>query len=97
VHTQVLVVGAGPTGLAFAALGLRLGLAVRLIEKKSGPSITSKAIGSQYRVSEILACMGTEQCDIRAISPASHWREPSPAILTHPMAGYSAVSIRSCH
>lgn len=57
-HTQVLVVGAGPTGLAFAALCLRLGLAVRLIEKKSGPSITSKAIGLQYRVSEILACMG---------------------------------------
>lgn len=54
----VLVVGAGPTGLAFAALCLRLGLAVRLIEKKSGPSVTSKAIGLQYRVSEILACMG---------------------------------------
>jgi 2-polyprenyl-6-methoxyphenol hydroxylase-like FAD-dependent oxidoreductase len=58
VYKQVLVVGAGPTGLAFAAVCLRLGLSVRLVEKKSGPSITSKAIGLQYRVSEILACMG---------------------------------------
>ncbi len=56
--TQVLIVGAGPTGLALACQCLRLGLVVRLIDKKGGPSATSKAIGLQYRVSEILACMG---------------------------------------
>jgi 2-polyprenyl-6-methoxyphenol hydroxylase-like FAD-dependent oxidoreductase len=31
---------------------------VRIIDKKAGFSTTSKAIGLQYRVSEILACMG---------------------------------------
>jgi 2-polyprenyl-6-methoxyphenol hydroxylase-like FAD-dependent oxidoreductase len=36
----------------------RLGLVVRLIEKRSGPSIHSKAIGLQYRVSEFLARLG---------------------------------------
>src|SRR5688572_9270444 len=56
--TDVLIVGAGPTGLALACHCLRLGLRVRLIDKKSGPSTTSKAIGLQYRVSEVLAIMG---------------------------------------
>lgn len=55
---QVLIVGAGPTGLALACQCLQLGIQVRLIDKKPGPSATSKAIGLQYRVSEILACMG---------------------------------------
>lgn len=54
----VLIVGAGPTGLALACQCLRLGIRLRIIDKKSGPSQTSKAIGLQYRVSEVLACMG---------------------------------------
>jgi 2-polyprenyl-6-methoxyphenol hydroxylase-like FAD-dependent oxidoreductase len=57
-NPQVLIVGAGPTGLALAAQLLRAGVHIRVIDKKSGPSRTSKAIGLQYRVSEILACMG---------------------------------------
>jgi len=55
---QVLIVGAGPTGLALACHCLRLGLRIRIIDAKPGPSTTSKAIGLQYRVSELLACMG---------------------------------------
>lgn len=54
----VLIVGAGPNGLALACHLLRLGVPVRIIDKKPGPSTTSKAIGLQYRVSEVLACMG---------------------------------------
>ena len=55
---QVLIVGAGPTGLALASHLLRGGVRVRIVDKKPGFSTTSKAIGLQYRVSEILACMG---------------------------------------
>lgn len=55
--TPILIVGAGPTGLAVACHMRRLGIDVRIIDKKPGPSTTSKAIGLQYRVSEILACM----------------------------------------
>jgi 2-polyprenyl-6-methoxyphenol hydroxylase-like FAD-dependent oxidoreductase len=57
-HLDALIVGAGPTGLALACQCLRLGLRVRLIDLKRGPSTTSKAIGLQYRVSEVLALMG---------------------------------------
>ena len=56
--TPILIVGAGPTGLALACHLLQLGIKLRIIDKKSGPSTTSKAIGLQYRVSEVLACMG---------------------------------------
>ena len=55
---QVLIVCAGPIGLTLACHLKRLGLAVRVIEKRSGPSIHSKAIGLQYRVSEVLARLG---------------------------------------
>ena len=37
---------------------LRLGVHVRIVDKKAGFSKTSKAIGLQYRVSEVLACIG---------------------------------------
>jgi 2-polyprenyl-6-methoxyphenol hydroxylase-like FAD-dependent oxidoreductase len=47
---QVLIVGAGPIGLTLACHLKRLGLSVRVIEKRSGPSVHSKAIGLQYRV-----------------------------------------------
>jgi 4,5-epoxidase len=57
-RTQVLIVGAGPTGLALACQCLQQGLRVRILDKKPGPSTTSKAMGLQYRVSEVLACMG---------------------------------------
>jgi 4,5-epoxidase len=56
--TQILIVGAGPTGLALACRCRQLGLDIRLIEQKPGPSTTSKAIGLQYRVSEMLALLG---------------------------------------
>jgi len=39
-------------------------VAVRIVDKKAGFSTTSKAIGLQYRVSEILACMGVADCFI---------------------------------
>lgn len=55
---EVLVVGAGPTGLTLATLLKRSGIACLVIDKASGPSRTSKAIGLQYRVSEILAWLG---------------------------------------
>lgn len=57
-ETEVLVVGAGPTGLTVATLLHRSGLECLVIDKAAGPSTTSKAIGLQYRVSEILAWMG---------------------------------------
>jgi 2-polyprenyl-6-methoxyphenol hydroxylase-like FAD-dependent oxidoreductase len=55
---NVLIVGAGPVGLTLACHLRKLGLSFRLVEKRTGPSQHSKAIGLQYRVSEILARLG---------------------------------------
>ncbi|MPZ85349.1 MAG: NAD(P)-binding protein [Actinophytocola sp.] len=52
--TEVLVVGAGPTGLALAC-GLRLhGVSVRVVDKAAGPATTSRANFLHARGSEVL-------------------------------------------
>ncbi len=56
--TDVVVVGAGPTGLALAC-GLRAaGLAVRILDKAQGPAVTSRALGLQPRGVEVLDRLG---------------------------------------
>jgi 2-polyprenyl-6-methoxyphenol hydroxylase-like FAD-dependent oxidoreductase len=58
VDTDVVVVGAGPTGLALAC-GLRAaGLAVRVFDKAQGPAATSRALGLQPRGVEVLDRLG---------------------------------------
>ncbi|WP_405442220.1 FAD-dependent monooxygenase [Streptomyces avidinii] len=54
----VVVVGAGPTGLA-TAVGLRLaGVSVRLLDKAPRPAVTSRALGLQPRGAEVLDRLG---------------------------------------
>jgi 2-polyprenyl-6-methoxyphenol hydroxylase-like FAD-dependent oxidoreductase len=68
-HTEVLIVGAGPTGLVLAGQLARLGVSFRVIDKSPHPSTTSKAIGLQYRVSEVLDWMGlTDQFRTRGVT-----------------------------
>jgi len=55
---QVLVVGAGPTGLVAAIELRRRGIDCRIIERRSGPSDTSRAITVHARTMEILDDMG---------------------------------------
>jgi 2-polyprenyl-6-methoxyphenol hydroxylase-like FAD-dependent oxidoreductase len=49
---QILVVGAGPTGLALALWLTRLGVAVRVIDRAAGPGTTSRALAVQARTLE---------------------------------------------
>ena len=55
---DVLVVGAGPVGLAAALFLVRHGLRVRIIDKAKGPADESRAIGIQARTLEILEMAG---------------------------------------
>src|SRR3954466_9465435 len=55
---SVLVVGAGPTGLALACGLLEGGAAVRLIDAADGPATTSRALGLQPRGTEVLDRLG---------------------------------------
>jgi 2-polyprenyl-6-methoxyphenol hydroxylase-like FAD-dependent oxidoreductase len=51
--TEVLIVGAGPTGLVLALWLTRLGVRVRIIDKTAEPGTTSRALGVQARTLEL--------------------------------------------
>ncbi|MCF2133110.1 MULTISPECIES: FAD-dependent monooxygenase [Mycetohabitans] len=51
---QVLIAGAGPTGLAAAMSLARAGIALRVIDRAPCPATTSRAIGIQARTLELL-------------------------------------------
>ena len=56
--TQVLVVGAGPTGLVLALWLSRLGVRVRIIDKTSEPGTTSRALVVHARTLEFYRQLG---------------------------------------
>ena len=55
---QVLVVGAGPTGLVLAADLLARGIRTRIIDKGDGVALQTRAIGIHARTLEVLDMMG---------------------------------------
>jgi 2-polyprenyl-6-methoxyphenol hydroxylase-like FAD-dependent oxidoreductase len=59
--TEVLIVGAGPTGLMFAMWLRRLGVAFRIIDQTEGPGTTSRAIVVQARSLEHFQQLGIAQ------------------------------------
>ena len=56
--TDVLIVGAGPTGLVLALWLTRLGVRVRIIDKVAEPGTTSRALAVQARTLEFYQQMG---------------------------------------
>lgn len=58
VKREILIVGGGPTGLLLAYELLRRRVPVRIIEKRQGPSHTTRAMTLHSRVLEMLDHMG---------------------------------------
>src|ERR1700686_2659481 len=56
--TDVLIVGAGPTGLVLALWLTRLGVRVRIIDKTAEPGTTSRAVAVQARTLELYSQIG---------------------------------------
>src|SRR5436305_1066987 len=57
-ETQILIVGAGPTGLVLALWLTRQGIPVRIIDKAAEPGTTSRAIVVQARILEFYRQLG---------------------------------------
>jgi 2-polyprenyl-6-methoxyphenol hydroxylase-like FAD-dependent oxidoreductase len=58
---EVLIVGAGPTGLMLACQLARFGISHRIVEKNSGPTTQSRALAIQARSLELFAQLGIAQ------------------------------------
>jgi 2-polyprenyl-6-methoxyphenol hydroxylase-like FAD-dependent oxidoreductase len=58
--TPVLVVGAGPTGLALALSLLRHGVRCRIVDRSPAPVTESRALGVQARTLEVLHAVGVD-------------------------------------
>ena len=56
--TEVLIVGAGPTGLVLALWLTRLGVRVRIVDKTAEPGTTSRALAVQARTLELYRQIG---------------------------------------
>jgi 2-polyprenyl-6-methoxyphenol hydroxylase-like FAD-dependent oxidoreductase len=57
-RTEVLIAGAGPTGLALALFLTRQGVNVRVVDKTAGPGTTSRAVAVQARTLELYRQIG---------------------------------------
>ena len=57
-QTDVLIVGAGPTGLMLANQLARRGVRVLIIDRQAGPSRETRALGVQARTLEIYSALG---------------------------------------
>lgn len=75
-NVDVLIVGAGPTGLVLALWLARLGIGVRIIDKTAEPGITSRALAVQARTLEFYDQIGLANAVVergRQISAANLW------------------------
>ena len=64
--TQVLIVGAGPTGLVLALWLTKLGVRVRIIDKAAEAGTTSRALAVQARTLEFYSQVGIAQAVVEA-------------------------------
>jgi 2-polyprenyl-6-methoxyphenol hydroxylase-like FAD-dependent oxidoreductase len=75
-NADVLIVGAGPTGLVLALWLTRLGVQVRIIDKTSEPGTTSRALAVQARTLELYDQLGIADLTVesgRKIDAANLW------------------------
>jgi 2-polyprenyl-6-methoxyphenol hydroxylase-like FAD-dependent oxidoreductase len=71
---QVLIIGAGPTGLVLAAQLLARGVTVRIIEKREGPPVHSRAVSLTARTLELLDTMGLAETFVAHGHPVRGFR-----------------------
>ncbi|HYV48623.1 MAG TPA: FAD-dependent monooxygenase [Myxococcaceae bacterium] len=66
---NVLIAGAGPTGLVLAHWLARAGVRLRLIDKAAEPGTTSRALGVQARTLELYRQLGLDEVAVSAGTP----------------------------
>ena len=75
-NSDVLVVGAGPTGLVLGLWLTLLGVRVRIVDQTSGPGTTSRALAVQARTLELYRQIGLADAVVaggRKVVAANLW------------------------
>src|SRR4030088_671693 len=73
-RTDVLIIGAGPTGLVLALWLTKLGVKVRIVDKTAEPGTTSRALAVQartlelYRQLDLTAAVGRRGHEVPAVN-----------------------------
>jgi len=78
---QVLIVGAGPTGLVLALWLARRGVRIRIVDRSSEPGTTSRALAVQARTLEFYAQLGFGDAVVeqgREVGAVNFWVEGKP-------------------
>jgi 2-polyprenyl-6-methoxyphenol hydroxylase-like FAD-dependent oxidoreductase len=70
--TDVLVAGAGPTGLVLALWLARAGVRVRIVDRAAEPGTTSRALGVQARTLELYRQLGLASAVVERGVPVEH-------------------------
>src|SRR5437764_12878310 len=95
--TDVLIVGAGPTGLVLALWLTRLKVRVRIIDKVAEPGTTSRALAVQARTLEFYSQLGMAEAVVERghhVLAVSLWvmgRKVAGAVVGEMGAGVSPV------
>src|SRR5882762_10561054 len=63
-QSDVLIIGAGPTGLVLAIWLTKLGVRVRIVDKTAEPGTTSRALAVQARTLEFYHQVGIDEAVI---------------------------------
>src|SRR5260370_29332820 len=76
IQSDVLIIGAGPTGLVLALWLTRLGVRVRIVDKTEEPGTTSRALAVQARTLELYRQIGLADAVVergRTVAAANIW------------------------
>jgi 2-polyprenyl-6-methoxyphenol hydroxylase-like FAD-dependent oxidoreductase len=96
--TEVLIIGAGPTGLVLALWLTHLGVRVRIVDKTSEPGTTSRALAVQARTLELYNQIGLADEVVergRKVTAVNLWvegRKAAHAVIGEFGAGISPYS-----
>ncbi|RON17437.1 FAD-dependent monooxygenase [Pseudomonas frederiksbergensis] len=80
-RSDVLIIGAGPTGLVLALWLSKLGIAVRIIDKTSEPGTTSRALAVQARTLELYSQLDLSDAVVQnghKVAAANFWVKGEP-------------------
>jgi len=69
-QTEVVIAGAGPTGLVLALWLARFGVKVRIIDKTAEPGTTSRALAVQARTLELYQQLDLTEAVVARGSPS---------------------------